>query len=295
MLKKILLILLVSFGCYCSASAQDVIHKKGGEKIKCKITQVTPEEITYKLLDEVDGPTYTIDKAKVVKVVYQSGRIESYVSNSSINDPELYADQLKKAIKVDFIAPQLGYFQVSFEKSLKPGTSYEVDLAILGAGRNITVGSFYEGNNQFRVVKRGAFGVALSGGYKFSKLPNYISRGTRYAHIMQGSYAKPIATIGAYKENYANDLVNNVRQVRTRNVLYGSLGVNLGRQWIFGSKFLLDINGNIGYMADNKKYDDNNNNSVIISGISNNFTGTRFGTGAGVTVGIRLKVGILIK
>jgi hypothetical protein len=294
MAKKILIILIASFGLYLSAAAQDVIHKKGGEKIKCKITQVTPEEITYKLLDEVDGPTYTIDKAKVVKVVYQSGRIESYVSNSSINDPELYTDQLKKAIKVDFIAPQLGYFQISYEKSIKPGTSYEIDLAVLGAGRNVTIGFINETNNQLRTVKRGALGIALSGGYKFSKLPNYISRGTRYAHIMQGSYAKPIATIGAYKENYANDVVNSVTQVRTRNVVYGSLGVNLGRQWIFGSKFLLDINGNIGYMADNKKYD-NNNNSIIINGLSNNFTGTRIGTGAGVTIGVRLKVGILIK
>ncbi len=289
MIKRILIILIASFGLYVSAAAQDVIHKKGGEKIKCKITQVTPEEITYKLLDEVDGPTYTIDKAKVVKVVFQSGRVESYVSNSSLNDPELYADQLKKAIKVNFLSPQIGYFQVSYEQNIKPGTSFEIDLSVLGAGRNIGIGQVYE-TNQYVQAKRGAFGIALGGGYKFNKLPNYISRGTRYAHIMQGIYAKPIVTLGVYKENYIPALVNN-NILKKRTVVYGTLGLDLGKQWVFGDKFLLDIFFNLGYMADNKKADESRFSDVI----SNNFTGTRFGTGAGFSFNSGIKLGFLLK
>jgi hypothetical protein len=288
MLKKIIILLITSFFFYNSGIAQDVIHKKGGEKIKCKITQVTPEEITYKLLDEVDGPTYTVDKQKIIKVVYQNGRVESYVSNSSLNDPELYADQLKKAIKINFLSPQIGYFQVSYEKNLKPGTSYELDLSLVGAGRNISVGQVYETGN-YRIVKRGALGLIVGGGYKFNKMPNYISRGTRYAHVMQGIYAKPIASLGVYKENYVSYIINN-NVYKKRTVVFGSLGLDLGKQWVFGEKFLLDIFWNLGYMVDNKAKTDD-----ISDIISNNFTGTRLGNGAGIAFGGGIKVGLLLK
>ncbi len=292
MYKKLTLLAIAIFTFCVTSFSQDVIHKKGGEKIKCKITQVTPEEITYKMLDEVDGPTYTIDKAKVLKVVYQSGRVETYVSNASMNDPELYADQLKKAIKVNFLSPQFGYFQVSYEKSVKPGSSYEFDLSVLGAGRNVTVARIYE-TGVYKEVKRGAFGIALGAGYKFNKMPNYISRGSRYSHILHGSYAKPNAILGLYKENYPSELANSNVVVK-RTVAYGSLGVTLGRQQVFGGKFLIDIGLNIGYMADNKKK--NTSNYLINEDIlSNNFTGTRIGSGAGFMMGLAIKVGLLIK
>ena len=292
LLKKLSYILILMLACNGVGYAQDVIHKKGGEKIKCKITQVSPEEITYKRLDEVDGPTYTIDKAKILKVVYQNGRVETYVSNASLNDPELYADQLKRAIKVNFFSPQVGYFQVTYEKNIKPGQCYELDLAILGLGRNITVGQYYE-SGQYTTAKRGAFGLAVGGGFKYNKLPNFISRGSRYAHVMQGAYIKPNAILGVYKENYVNDLINN-GVLKKRTVLYGSLGLDLGKQFVFGEKFLLDIGGSLGYMADTKSR--NTGSSFSSEDIfANNFTGTRLGTGAGLMIGFAVKAGILIK
>jgi hypothetical protein len=290
MRKKIIQLLFAIFLLSGSSFSQDVIFKKGGEKIKTKILQVTPEEITYKLFDEPDGPTYTIDKAKLVKVVYKNGRTESYVSNASLNDPELYADQLKRAIKLNFFSPQLGYFQVSYEKNLQPGRSYELDLSLLGVGRNLAIGSVYE-SGTYTTAKRNAFGVAVGGGYKFNKMPNYISRGSRYTHIMQGAYVKPSFNLGLYTENYINYSLNyNIQKKRT--VVYSSLSIDLGKQYIFGDKFLLDVVGGIGYMVDSKKSD---GSSYLDDNVANNFTGTRIGSGAGLMFGFAIKAGILIK
>jgi hypothetical protein len=290
MLKKSVIVFLSFFFLFISAKSQDVIHKKGGEKIKCKILNVTPEEITYRLLDEADGPTFTIEKAKLIKVVYASGRTETYVSNSSLNDPELYADQLKRAIKVNFFSPQLGYFQISYEKNIKPGVGFELDLSLLGLGRNISIDNYYEVPNTYRIVKRGAAGLAFGGGYKFIKMPNFVSKGNRYAHVMQGAYAKPNATIGLYKENYTTS--GTMPLVKKRTVLYGSLAIDFGKQFIFGEKFSLDIATGIGYMADNKA---SSNGNLVDNGVANNFTGTRFGSGAGLMLSFNIKAGILLK
>jgi hypothetical protein len=292
-MKKLLVFLFFVLFTAVSAKAQDKIYRKGGTVIKAKVTEIGTEEIKYKDYDNPDGPLYTIDKAKVIKVVYENGRVEIYQGNGGLKDPELYADQLKKAIKVNFLAPQIGYTEILFEKNLKPGTSYELGLAVLGAGRNISLTRVYETNGQYKTIRRNAFGVALSAGYKFNKLPDFLNRGTRYAHVMQGIYAKPTFTIGNYAENQVVDyFTNGMPSIVKRNVTYGALTIQLGKQWVFGDRFLLDFYWGLGYTADNKGRSDNIDLSDFIS---NNFTSTRIGTGAGLAWEFGIKAGLLIK
>ncbi len=139
--------------------------------------------------------------------------------------------------------------------------------------------------------KRNAFGGFIDAGYKFNKLPNFFSKGTRMSHIMQGSYVKPTATIGFYSDNALNYKTGNP-VLEKRNNVFGAIILNFGHQWVFGDKFLVDLFYGFGYAFDNVKDDINNNYS---GNIYNHFAIQKAGPGAGLGLSGGLKVGLLIK
>ena len=95
MKKLINLCVLFLFLGLSGAIAQDKIYKKGGEVLEVKITEIGVDEIKYKLFNDKDGPSYTVEKDRILRIVYQNGRIETFTS--SFNDVELYTDQKKQA------------------------------------------------------------------------------------------------------------------------------------------------------------------------------------------------------
>ena len=153
--------------------AQDKIIKKGGETLEVKILEVGTNEIKYQLLSEPDGPIFIMDKDRILEVTYQNGRVEKY--ESILTDAEFYIGQKKRAIKMNFISPLLGYTQLAYEQNLKPGRSYEVSLGIIGLGKNQEV-SYWDYENKFENQK-GLFG---SFGYKFIRIPDFTSKCKRF-------------------------------------------------------------------------------------------------------------------
>ncbi len=61
-MSRIILLLAVIILHAFSASAQDNIHRKGGEVIHGKVIEVGLDEIKYRLASEPDGPIYSISK-----------------------------------------------------------------------------------------------------------------------------------------------------------------------------------------------------------------------------------------
>lgn len=269
--------------------AQDKIYNKRGKIINAKVIEIGVDEIKYKLTDSPDGPVYVVDKSSLKQIVYADGRVEKY--QVSYKDPENYEGQLTKAIKINFLSPLLGYTEIGFEKSLSPLKSYEINFGIIGAGKN-TISESYYSNGTYLPYKRNAFGFFADAGYKFKKLPTFFNRGMRMTHIMQGSYIKPTITLGYYTDHALNykDYSNPV--VEKRNNAFGALTLDLGKEWVFGDKFLLDIFWGFGYAFDNRKkssddyyYDDLYNHFAIQTGAGSGSLALTFG----------LKVGLLIK
>ena len=62
------------------ANAQDIITKKDGTDVKAKITDVNSSEIKYKRFDNLDGPTFTINKSEVLMIRYANGTNEVFNS-----------------------------------------------------------------------------------------------------------------------------------------------------------------------------------------------------------------------
>ncbi len=290
MKTKLIFILALSFVCGISFS-QDKIYKKGGEMIKAKVTEIGTGEVKYTLFNKTGGPVYVIDKSKIEKIEFEDGHTETYLNN--LKDPELYKDQKKNALKVNFLSPLLGYTQFSFERSLKPGRSFELSLGIIGLGKNYQM-DYYTNTGQLTEYNRSAKGVSIGGGYKFSKLPDYINKDIKFSHILQGSYAKPNFYFGAYGENILDEKTGQVVEDRVTTV-YGALMLELGRQWVFSESMVLDVYFGLGYVMDNVKEEDN-----YLTGISNEYLGHHFNvvrTGPSPGFGLNggIKLGFLLK
>ena len=286
-MKKTIVLLVAICSCHLLFS-QDKIYRKNGQIVNCKIIEIGTETVTYKPTDNPTGPDYSIDKSRIKKVVFENGKEETFIVN--IKDPELYGDQLRHAIKINFLSPLSGYTQVNYEKVTKVGQGYELSAGIIGLGKNqlLDYGNSYN-TGTLKTTKKSPFGIFIGAGYKFNKLPDFLFNGTKFTHIMQGLYARPMAYLGHYAENrmfYKNTSSGNVYEVQRQNITFGSLTIDLGKQWVFGEKFLLDMYWGLGYGFDNKKGD----GFFSSEHASNNYVSYRLGSngsGFGMTFGIQ--------
>jgi hypothetical protein len=287
--KPILIVLLLLFSC--TIFSQDKIYRKNGKVVEAKIVEVSSSEVKYREYANPDGPIYVLEADRIKKIVFADGKTETFTIN--IKDPEKYAGQRSQAVKLDFMGPLIGYSQFSYEKTKAPGKSYELSLGIIGLGKSWRLEYW---DTQFRDVKREQFGFFAGGGYKFGKLPDFILFGkTSYSHLMQGSYAKPMVYVGHYKENRIAWKGGNQYVVEKQDVTFGAIQIEIGRQWIFNDKFLLDIYSGLGYGFDNKKesnayYTDDNESLTAY-----NYANLRIGRSPGLSYTFALKVGMLLK
>jgi hypothetical protein len=298
MKKLINLCVLFLFLGLSVAIAQDKIYKKGGEVLEVKITEIGVDEIKYKLFNDKDGPSYTVEKDRILRIVYQNGRIETFTS--SFNDVELYTDQKKQALKINFLSPLLGFTALSYERSVKPGRSYEATLGIIGLGKRQEIGFDYDNTTQTsEAIYRGQAGAYISAGYKFIKLPDFTSRGSKFSHVMQGTYIKPEVMFGVFSARQLSYTFSNTggsESTDRRTTVFGGAIVNLGKQWIFSDIFLLDLYAGVGYDINNDKDIVTTNNgettTIQYNGYHYGMASTSGGSGIGLTGGLR--IGVLI-
>lgn len=287
-MRKTLFFLLVFSALQLAVRAQDKIYRKNGQVVKAKILEIGSVEIKYKVFGVEDGPVYILETDRIAKIEFQNGKVESFTP--SLKDPEQYAGQLHKAIKVDFLGPLLGYTQITYEKSTGVGKGYELTLGIIGAGKNQTL-EWYD--NTFRTSKKNQFGIAAAVGYKFSKLPDFLFGRTRFTHLMQGAYAKPIFYLGNYSENRLAYKDNLQYVLQRKNTTFAALQVELGKQWIFGERFALDTYFGFGYGFDNKRTDEDYYD--VGDTEAYNYINARAGRSPGLSVTFGMKVGWLLK
>ena len=85
-MKQLLMFLFLL--CSVSASAQDVIVKKDGSTILSKVLEVGQNEIKYKKYDNLEGPTYTINKSELQAINYQNGAKDTF--SDSVREENRY-------------------------------------------------------------------------------------------------------------------------------------------------------------------------------------------------------------
>ncbi len=289
-------IIFFSFCLFClslAAQSQDRIYRQNGKIVEAKVIEIGSSEIKYREFNNPDGPIYVLETDRIKKIVFENGKEQVFSDN--LSDPERYASQRSKGLKFNFLAPLYGYTEIGYEQSTGVGKSFEVSVGIIGAGKAGYLG-FYDGN--FTEVKRSPKGFFVSGGYKFGKLPDFILFGkSRQTHLMQGTYIKPIVYFGHYSEAQMIEKAGNVFEKGRQEVTFGAIQIELGRQWIFGERFMFDTYWGIGYGFDNKKssvkYLDNT--YYFEEEAAFNYVNARGGRSPGISATFGIKLGWLLK
>lgn len=75
-MKKILLLFLSSYVSF-TTTAQDIIIKRNGDELQCKILEVSGEEVTYKRWSNPNGPTFKEKKEDIFLIKYENGEKET--------------------------------------------------------------------------------------------------------------------------------------------------------------------------------------------------------------------------
>ena len=122
----IVLFLLISFTSF----AQDKIIKKNSEVIHCKVTEIGADEIKY-YYEDSPKLIFGLDKALVDKIEFATGEVIE-VEENTLRNPEYYVNQSKNALKINFLSPLFGTTELVYERSTKPGKSWEVALGLQG-------------------------------------------------------------------------------------------------------------------------------------------------------------------
>jgi hypothetical protein len=66
----------MSFGLLTIGQAQDQLFKKDNTKLLVKVTEVSPDEIKYKLFANLNGPVYVVSKTEIALLIYENGQHE---------------------------------------------------------------------------------------------------------------------------------------------------------------------------------------------------------------------------
>lgn len=232
-LQRIALMVLMVIAT--TLNAQDMILKKNSEIIHCKIKEVGLDEIKYQLPDYPADVVFSIDKDKIVKVIFENGKELEF--RKEMTNPTNYEDNKKNAFKIDFLSPLSGNTTLYYERSLKPGRSIEGAIGLVGLG--------------IKHDSEAAAGLFVKAGYKFIKDPDFYLRGMRYAHILKGSYVKPELIFGVHHRNYTDHIWDSFYQYnpvqRSETVVSGAIQIVFGKQWVFDNAFLVETFSGIGY------------------------------------------------
>jgi hypothetical protein len=223
-LASTLFILFISTVLFAQDKLADKLMLRDGTVIVCQVREIGDDEIKYVQDGFRADVVFGIDKNKVSSIVFSDGH-ELKLTDSMFGKDN-YLQQRKNAFKFHFFSPVFGATAFTYERSLKPGSSIEAGVGIIGLGQD--------------VYDEHASGVYFNVGYKFIKDPDFYLKGMRYAHVLKGAYFKPEIALSTYNQKN-NMLWNGSSYTNTNdNVMVGAFILNVGKQWVFANRFLVD-------------------------------------------------------
>lgn len=195
------------------------------------------------------------------------------------------------ALKANVLAPLLGYSQFSLEKSISHFRNIEFGLGIIGAGKNLNIQPYpILGRNRHIPGHKNQFGAFLEFGYKFIK-PSHSKEIFPYeyhvANTLEGSYIKPSFLFGAYGYNqFSGD--STIATIR-RHHRFGAVLLNLGHQWVYSNKIVLELYIGGGAEIDNAKSGDDLYGHPFVLAVAKDNPSVNFAFTAGFRLGFLLK------
>lgn len=81
------LIFLLTMCVVFNLSAQDIIVKRNGDELQCRILEVSKNEVTYKRWTNQDGPAFSEKKSNIFMIKYENGEKDVIAHSSPISEP----------------------------------------------------------------------------------------------------------------------------------------------------------------------------------------------------------------
>ena len=242
-MKKLLLILACSVA-FLEVAAQDMIIYKDKTIDEVTIIEVNPDFIKYREYGSpVNSATFSIEKDYLSKIIFESGRVMD-LSKTMMDDERIYANQMRRALKIDIAGINSNYSFVSYEQAIAPNKSWEAGIIWIGAGfdsPSIDNGTYEK-----------AQGGALNFGYKLKRSPNFYMNRMRYGHILRGTYIKPNIFMNLYQYNLEDrthviDPATMDYPIFRESAFAASAQIDFGNQLVFDNSFLVDYSFGLGY------------------------------------------------
>ncbi len=234
------------------ATAQDLIIKISGDTTNCKVTELGAIEIKY-YYSENPKLIFGIDNALVDRVEFSTGEVIE-IGKNTFSNPEYYAGQKTQALKINFLSPLMGNTEFAYEKSIRPGRSWETALGIVGLG--------------FDTQELNPRGVYTKLAYKMTKSPDFYLTRMHYAHILKGAYIAPEIAMRYmsyddwdYYYDWNEDYYSS--SGKRKNNFSMVFMLKFGKQWVFDNSFLVDIYSGIGYGLGGDEYETLNYGFIV--------------------------------
>ena len=254
-MKKLLMMLVFMLPAL-SLFSQDFIYKKNREILKVKIEEVGTSEVKFKDFNNLEGPSYFLEKAKISKIELENGDVMTFKSQDNFTDPDYYTEDHRNVIKYSFTAPMWGYSLFSYERALSPTQAVEAGIGITGLGINYPIAQYYSPSTS-DLPNVDAKGFSVRAGYKLKRSPDYYLDKMRYGHLLKGGYFKPEIIYSNYSRNYSQyDHISQSDVLVNKSVNSFAVMMNFGKQWIIDNRFALDVYFGVGYGTSDFEGDD---------------------------------------
>jgi hypothetical protein len=116
---KIVVIVILFFGCFFNAYAQDIIFFKDGTQLKTKIIEIRTSVIVYKRYKQADETIYTVSKDKVMMIEYNNGAIEIINEDT---ESRAFTTNRRKMFTINLLGAYTGSIHLAYEKLNRRGT-----------------------------------------------------------------------------------------------------------------------------------------------------------------------------
>jgi len=182
-------------------------------------------------------------------------QFEAQINESDPNNYEqLFEEQKRHIFKVNPFFLLRKNLSFSYEQSIKPRQSIEVEIGFAGLGlKNHNYRTVYQGTKDEYRIKKISEGFYFSGGYKFFRLSRHLKQSP---NILQGIYFKPEISFGFYNVYKFTSFTSLMGSSYTapdskEKVNYKALTVNYGSQVTITKIICLDFFLGIGVGIDN--------------------------------------------
>jgi hypothetical protein len=223
--------------------SQDVIINTKHDTIACKVVNIHANTVFYYPAgSDTSEQAYRMAVKMIRKIILANGEEITYVKGMTkkhfqeIEGKEYYDNLHKNALKFHALSLLGGSIAFSYERSIKPGMSFEIG------------GGYIYGINDSLQNTRDQ-GYIIRGGLKFMRPPKYYINKGVYGHLLKGSYIKPEIIFNSFKRENTGLSTPNLKV--WDYISSTSIVLNMGKQVVYGNKFLIDWYGFIGYGKSN--------------------------------------------